>query len=731
MELFYDAKAVRFRSHLNKYLVADDDQRTIRQSRNGLSRKARWLVELADPENSHLIRLRSSSGMYLTASDEPFLLSLTGEKKVLQTSPENMEDVKIMWEPLRYGFQVKLRGYGGKFLSASGGTLRWSNRVTHDSPHSATTHNWILWNVEPVDVPEDESLTDYLTMVSNFSSVSDELSTLDLGSPMSMHSSISFSPKSPLTRRPAMEIFQKAKAVRLQSRHYKYLTALEDGDSVTQDRNGASQNAKWTVEFVEKTNNVIRLKSCYGKYLTASNQSSLLGMTGRKVLQTLPNRLDSSIEWEPIREGNQVKLRTRYGQFLRGNGGILPWKNTVTHDIPYQTATQDWVLWDVHVVEILGDSSVVPKRPSPLGLPSDSCASESTSTSVVSSESSSLSRQESSDSFAKLGDGRFIFYYIADEFGEIDEKMEELCITFDGNTVEELTKTLEDATGLDEIIVCTKSPLNGKLYPLSLQLPPNNTTMNVVVLPKAITPDSLSDHMSSIPELNGSNFREWKEQLQITLGCLDLDLCFRIDEPLEECANYATWEHSNRLSLMIMKSKIAKNINKSIPDSTRAREFLASVEQQFKASDKPLIGTVMEIFTTKKYNGTSGVREHIMEMNDMAEQLISMDMTISESFLVQFVLNSLPSQFGPFKISYNTNKEKWTMDELIVMCVQEEERLKREGLLSGHLATQGHKGKGPKEGKQKGKKSPNHGNLKCFFCKEKGHLKKDCPKRKN
>lgn len=91
---------------------------------------------------------------------------------------------------------------------------------------------------------------------------------------------------------------------------------------------------------------------------------------------------------------------------------------------------------------------------------------------------------QSSDSFAKLGDGRFIFYYIADEFGEIDEKMEELCITFDGNTVEELTKTLEDATGLDEIIVCTKSPLNGKLYPLSLQLPPNNTTMNVVVLPK-------------------------------------------------------------------------------------------------------------------------------------------------------------------------------------------------------------------------------------------------------
>lgn len=92
---------------------------------------------------------------------------------------------------------------------------------------------------------------------------------------------------------------------------------------------------------------------------------------------------------------------------------------------------------------------------------------------------------QSSDSSAKLGDGRFIFYYIADEFGEIDEKLEEHCITFEGNTVEELSKTLEVATGLEEIIVCTKSPLNGKLYPLSLQLPPNNTTINVVVLPSS------------------------------------------------------------------------------------------------------------------------------------------------------------------------------------------------------------------------------------------------------
>ncbi|RVW21194.1 Retrovirus-related Pol polyprotein from transposon TNT 1-94 [Vitis vinifera] len=45
---------------------------------------------------------------------------------------------------------------------------------------------------------------------------------------------------------------------------------------------------------------------------------------------------------------------------------------------------------------------------------------------------------------------------------------------------------------------------------------------------------------------------------------------------------------------------------------------------------------------------------------------------------LHLVLISLPTQFSPFKISYNTQKEKWTLNELIAQCVQEEERLKQE-----------------------------------------------------
>lgn len=192
MEYFQKNKAVRLKSHLDKYLVADDDQQTTRQSRNGGSKRARWFVELVEGKID-TIRLKSCHGRYLSASGEPFLLGMTG-KKVLQTTSDNTTNDgggdlrRIEWQPIRDGLQVKLRAYGGTYLRANGGPPPWRHSITHDNPHTGSTHNWILWDVEGINVPEDENLADYLSIVSSFSSVSDELAGLELGSPISVHS---------------------------------------------------------------------------------------------------------------------------------------------------------------------------------------------------------------------------------------------------------------------------------------------------------------------------------------------------------------------------------------------------------------------------------------------------------------------------------------------------------------------------------------------------------------
>ncbi|XP_073130815.1 uncharacterized protein [Henckelia pumila] len=133
------------------------------------------------------------------------------------------------------------------------------------------------------------------------------------------------------------EFFNKAKAVKLRSHLGKYLIADDDHISTWQSRNGAAVNARWLVELVESNSHVIRLKSCHNRYLTASSRHFFPGMTGRKVLQTMPENhtKDLAIEWQPIRDGFQVKLRALIGgTYLSANGGAPPWRNTVTHNSP-------------------------------------------------------------------------------------------------------------------------------------------------------------------------------------------------------------------------------------------------------------------------------------------------------------------------------------------------------------------------------------------------------------
>ncbi|KAF7835748.1 Retrovirus-related Pol polyprotein from transposon TNT 1-94 [Senna tora] len=119
-------------------------------------------------------------------------------------------------------------------------------------------------------------------------------------------------------------------------------------------------------------------------------------------------------------------------------------------------------------------------------------------------------------------------------------------------------------------------------------------------------------------------------------------------------------------------------------------------------------------------------------MRDIAAQVKTLEVELPDSFLVYSILNFLPPQYRPFKISYNTHKQKWSINEVLTMCVQEEGRLLAEMGESAHLANQG---KDKNQAKKKGKgKAPIQGGIKkeskCFFCKKKGHMKKDCMKFK-
>ena len=92
---------------------------------------------------------------------------------------------------------------------------------------------------------------------------------------------------------------------------------------------------------------------------------------------------------------------------------------------------------------------------------------------------------QSTDSFSvplHKVEGRAVHYHIGDSNGEVRPDEEPHYLTFNGTSLEELLERLKQETGLDDIIMCSRSPINGKLLPLRLQLPPNNAAVHIVLV---------------------------------------------------------------------------------------------------------------------------------------------------------------------------------------------------------------------------------------------------------
>ncbi|XP_021833948.1 uncharacterized protein LOC110773733 [Prunus avium] len=103
-----------------------------------------------------------------------------------------------------------------------------------------------------------------------------------------------------------------------------------------------------------------------------------------------------------------------------------------------------------------------------------------------------------------------------------------------------------------------------------------------------------SMNFSSIETLTGSNYKSWKQDIEILLGLMDYDLAIREDEPaaLTEASTTAQrtkhekWEKSNRMALNVMRRAMTSAVRWGIPVCDKAKNFLEAIEIKFKESEK-------------------------------------------------------------------------------------------------------------------------------------------------
>ena len=143
---------------------------------------------------------------------------------------------------------------------------------------------------------------------------------------------------------------------------------------------------------------------------------------------------------------------------------------------------------------------------------------------------------------------------------------------------------------------------------------------------------------------------------------MDIDYTIRKEEPApitetssaEDVCIYDKWERSNRLSMMFIKTKISTDIRGFVEQINKVKPLLKAVDEQFETYDKTLASTLIMQFSFAKLTWTRGVRDHIMHVRDITTQLQTLEVSMSNTFLVHYILNTMPQQYSPFKISYNT-----------------------------------------------------------------------------
>lgn len=74
-----------------------------------------------------------------------------------------------------------------------------------------------------------------------------------------------------------------------------------------------------------------------------------------------------------------------------------------------------------------------------------------------------------------------------------------------------------------------------------------------------------------------------------------------------------------------------------------AKGYIEFVKERFCFANKSLTGILMAELMSMKYNRLRSMQEHIIEMTNIATRLKTLGLALVNFFLVQFIINSLPS----------------------------------------------------------------------------------------
>ncbi|KAI5390274.1 hypothetical protein KIW84_075538 [Lathyrus oleraceus] len=140
---------------------------------------------------------------------------------------------------------------------------------------------------------------------------------------------------------------------------------------------------------------------------------------------------------------------------------------------------------------------------------------------------------------------------------------------------------------------------------------------------------------NAMTKFNGMNYVDWSEKIKFQLDVMDLGMTLIMDEKPtaitedsteDERSPFEAWERSNRLSLNLMRMTMAENIKPFILNTESTREFMKNVKEYSNSeiTDKSVVRNLMSELTTKKFEWSQPIHDHVTQMGNFASKLKSL-----------------------------------------------------------------------------------------------------------